>query len=180
MNRSASSAIVQIGIVVPSVDTAVKNYANLLGISEWNINYVDTDHGKGRNFHVGGKEVAVKAKIAWAKIGEIELELIEPQDDSSIYAEYLRSNGPGVHHLMFSTNDYQHTVEQMRRNGVMSIVSGELQATEFRLFDTRQMLGTISEFATGNPLIPDEEVRNGVSAALSPNRRRDVGPADAE
>jgi len=165
MNTSASSVIVQIGIVVPSVDAAAKNYATLLGITDWNINYVDTDHGKGRNFRVGGKEVAVKAKIAWAKIGEIELELIEPQDDSSIYAEYLRSNGPGVHHLMFGTNDYQHTVDEMRRHGVQSFVTGELQMTEFRLFDTQQMLGTICEFATGDPLVPDEEVRNDSGAA---------------
>lgn len=164
MSASANSVIVQIGIVVPSVDAAVNNYATLLGITDWNINYVDTDHGKGRNFRVGGKEVAVKAKIAWAKIGEIELELIEPQDDSSIYAEYLRNNGPGVHHLMFGTDNYQHTVEEMHRHGVKRIASGELQATEFQLFDTRQMLGTISEFATGEPLMPDEEIMNGVGA----------------
>ena len=180
MNTSAGSVILQIGIVVPSVDNAVQNYANLLGISDWNINYVDTEHGKGRNFRVDGENIAVKAKIAWAKIGDIELELIEPQDETSTYAEYLRSNGPGVHHLMFGTNDYQQAVENMRRNGVKNFVTGELQATEFQLFDTRQMLGTITEFATGSSLIPDEEARYGVGAALSPNRRKDVGPADAE
>ena len=165
MNTSASSVVVQIGIVVPSVDAAVENFATLLGITDWNINYVDTDHGKGRNFRVDGKEVAVKAKIAWAQVGEIELELIEPQDDSSVYAEYQRSNGPGVHHLMFGTNDYQHSVEKMHRHGVKSFATGELQATEFRLFDTRQMLGTICEFATGDPLVPDEEVSNYTGAA---------------
>lgn len=156
MNTSAASTIVQIGIVVPSVDAAVRNYADLLGISDWNINYVDTDAGKGRNFHVGGQNVAVKAKIAWTRVGDMELELIEPQDDTSIYAEYLRTNGPGVHHLMFGTDDYQHTLENMDRIGVRNIVSGELQATRFRLFDTRQMLGTISEFADGGQLVPDE------------------------
>lgn len=167
MNTSAGSVIVQIGIVVPSVDAAVNNYVNLLGITDWNINYVDTDQGKGRNFRVARKVVAVKAKIAWVKIGEIELELIEPQDDCSIYAEYLRSNGPGVHHLMFGTHHYQHTVEEMQRHGVESLVSGELQATEFQLFDTQQMLGTICEFATGDPLVPDEAARNCAETAVT-------------
>ena len=64
----------QIGIVVPSVDAAAGNFATLLGITDWNINYVDTDNGKGRNFRVGGEDVAVKAKIAWATIGDIELD----------------------------------------------------------------------------------------------------------
>ncbi len=53
MNASARSSILQIGIVVPSVDVAVRNYATLLNISDWNINYVDTENGKGRNFRVG-------------------------------------------------------------------------------------------------------------------------------
>ena len=36
MNSSASSVVVQIGIVAPSVDSAVKHYATLLGtISEF-------------------------------------------------------------------------------------------------------------------------------------------------
>ena len=125
-----TTAIVQIGIVVPSVDAVVKNYATLLGITHWNINYVDTDKGKGRNFHVGGKEVAVKAKIAWAQVGDIEPELIEPQDDTSIYAEYLRSNGPGVHHWMFATTNFVQTVNSMRSTGIETLVTGELQATE--------------------------------------------------
>ena len=174
MNKTTSSAIVQIGIVVPSVDAATKNYATLLGITDWNINHVDTDQGKGRNFRVGGKEAAVKAKIAWTNIGDIELELIEPQDDSSVYAEYLRNHGPGVHHLMFGSDDYQRTVENMHRHGVESTVTGELQATEFCLFDTQQMLGTTCEFATGDPLTPDDCRDHGREPDSGPSLKEEV------
>jgi len=159
MSEPKVNAVVQIGIVVRSTDEAMRHYANLLGISNWNINYVDTDEGKGRNFRVDGEDVSVKAKIAWTNVGDIELELIEPQDDNSVYARYLRSNGPGVHHLMFGTSDYQNTVDDMHRKGVKSIASGELQATKFQLFDTIEMLGTISEFAEGDALLADESVK---------------------
>jgi 4-hydroxyphenylpyruvate dioxygenase-like putative hemolysin len=155
MSEPKANAVVQIGIVVRSTDEAMRHYAKLLGIDDWNINYVDTDNGKGRNFRVDGEDVSVKAKIAWTNIGDIELELIEPQDDNSIYARYLRSNGPGVHHLMFGTSDYQDTLDNMQQKGVKNIASGELQATRFQLFDTVDMLGTISEFAEGDALIPD-------------------------
>jgi len=155
MSEPYVNAVIQVGIVVRSADEAVHHYSNLLGIDDWNINYVDTDTGKGRNFRVGGENVSVKAKIAWTNVGDIELELIEPQDDNSIYANYLRSNGPGVHHLMFGTSDYQNTVDNMRQNGVKNIASGELQKTRFQLFDTIDMLGTISEFAEGDALTPD-------------------------
>lgn len=148
--------IVQIGVVVRSADEAVQHYARLIGVTTWNINYVDTDSGKGRNFRIDGNEVSVKAKIAWTKIGNIEHELIEPRDETSIFSEYLRNQGPGVHHLMFGTNDCDRAVERLRGCGVARILSGELQETRFQLFDTCDMLGTNSEFAEGDELLPEE------------------------
>jgi methylmalonyl-CoA/ethylmalonyl-CoA epimerase len=142
---------------------AIQSYSRFFGISDWYINYVDVANGKGRNFRVDGEEVVVKAKIAWANVGEIELELIEPQDESSIYAEYLRNSGPGVHHLMFSTNCHQNTANEMRQHGIGSLMAGELQETEFRLFDTRHLLGTICEIATGGPLVADEEINSDIA-----------------
>jgi hypothetical protein len=56
---------------------------------------------------------------------------------------------------MFGTSDYQDTLDNMQQKGVKNIASGELQATRFQLFDTVDMLGTISEFAEGDALIPD-------------------------
>jgi methylmalonyl-CoA/ethylmalonyl-CoA epimerase len=156
MSEAKINGVVQIGILVRNVDDAVRQYAKLFGIGDWNINYVDTENAKGQNFRTAKNKVAVKAKIAWATIGGVELELIEPQDTTSIYAEHLESHGPGVHHVMFGTSDYDGTVASLNGCGVEKIVSGELQATRFQLFDTRDTLGLISEFAEGDALVPDE------------------------
>ena len=156
MSETKVNGVVQIGILVRNADEAVRQYSKLLGINDWNINFVDTDRGKGRNFRTGEDDVAVKAKIAWTTIGGIELELIEPQDTTSLYAQHLESHGPGVHHLMFSTDDYDRTVKSLSGHGIDKIQSGELQATRFQLFDTRNTLGFISELAEGDPLVPDE------------------------
>ena len=156
MSATKINGIVQIGVLVRNADEAVRQYAKLLGINDWNINYVDTAKGTGQKFCAGERDVAVKAKIAWATIGAVELELIEPQDTTSIYAQYLESHGPGVHHLMFGIDDYDRTVDGLNASGVKRILSGELQATRFQMFDTRNTLGLISEFATGDALVPDE------------------------
>jgi len=158
MSVSQVNSVVQIGIVVHNADAAIKQYAELLGITGWKINFVDTDRGKGRKFRAGDKNVAVKAKIAWAMIGGIELELIEPQDTTSIYAKHLETYGPGIHHLMFGTDHYDRTVKNLSGCGIRKILSGELQATRFQLFDTRDTLGMISEFAKGDALVPDKSV----------------------
>lgn len=156
MSETNVNGVLQIGILVRNADEAVRQYSTLLGISDWNINFVDTQIGKGRNFHSGEDDVAVKAKIAWALIGGVELELIEPQDKTSVYAQFIESHGPGVHHIMFGTDDFDRTVNRLNGAGIERVLSGELQATRFQLFDTRNTLGLISEFATGAALIPDE------------------------
>ena len=69
MSETKVNGVVQIGILVRNADEAVRQYSKLLGISDWNINFVDTDRDKGRNFRAGEDDVAVKAKIAWTTIG---------------------------------------------------------------------------------------------------------------
>ena len=159
MSEANINGVVQIGILVRNADEAVRQYARLLGITDWNINHVDTENGIGQNFRIAKNDVAIKAKIAWTTIGGIELELIEPQDATSIYAEHLESHGPGVHHVMFGTGDYGGTVAALDGCGVERILSGELQSTRFQLFDTRDALGLISEFAEGDALVPDESLK---------------------
>lgn len=158
MKSPRFDAIVQIGIVVADVDEAIRHYANLLGIRDWNINQVDSDKGDGRDFRSAEGEISVKAKIAWTNIGDIELELIEPQDRTSTYAEFLRNSGPGVHHVMLNTGGFDRDVTALRDSGLRTLLSGELQATKFQLFDSRAELGTIIELAEGGALLPDESI----------------------
>lgn len=155
---SQQRAIVQIGIVVADARHAIREYARLLGIREWHINHVDSANGIGRRFRATDGDITVKATIAWADIAGIEIELIEPNDETSPYARYLRESGPGVHHVMLATDDYDADVGSLEENGVPTLLSGELQATRFQLFDSGDSLGTIIELARGGALIPDETI----------------------
>jgi methylmalonyl-CoA/ethylmalonyl-CoA epimerase len=153
------NGIIQIGIVVEDIDTAIEAYRDLLNIEEWNINHVDTAIGQGGNFHNHGDPIKAKAKIAWLTIGSVELELIEPQDQHSLYAEFLREHGPGIHHLMLGTRDYASAMDHMGSNDVAVIGGGELQGTRFQMFDTQALLGFICEIAEGDPLVPDQTLK---------------------
>ncbi len=155
---NGTGAVVQIGIVVPDARKAAAQYARLLGLCDWQINHVDTANGIGRNFRSHDREVTVKALIAWANIGDVEIELIEPQDDSSPYAEFLHRSGPGVHHIMLAMDDFESDSRSLQDGGVPVLLSGELQATRFRLFDSRDTLGTIVEVAAGGSLVPDDAI----------------------
>ena len=153
-----ADAVVQIGIVVADARKAASEYGRLLGLRKWYINRVDTNAGVGRNFRTAEGEIPVKATIAWTNIGDIEIELIEPNDESSPYARYLRESGPGVHHIMLAAEDYGTDVDSLEKGGVPILLSGELQGTGFHLFDSRATLGTIVELARGGALTPDETI----------------------
>jgi 4-hydroxyphenylpyruvate dioxygenase-like putative hemolysin len=155
MSKPLFNQVVQIGIVVDDAAATVCRYRELLGFDDWRFNEVDTVNGKGVNFRRGEHPVDARALIAWMPLGNVELELIEPRDETSVYAEFLRDKGPGIHHVMFVTPDYDHCVSQMTARGVSKLGSGELQDTRFQLFDTQAELGIICEIAAGEPLIPD-------------------------
>jgi len=155
MNKSLFSDVLQIGIVVRSAEGTARRYTELLGVTDWHFNEVDTEKGKGANFRTRGEPIKARALIAWTQLGNVELELIEPRDEDSVYAEFLRDRGPGIHHVMFATGDYDACLDRMRANGVAEMASGELQHTRFQLLDTLEPLGMICEIAEGEALVPD-------------------------
>jgi methylmalonyl-CoA/ethylmalonyl-CoA epimerase len=155
MNKAVFNQIVQIGIVVRDAEATARRYRDLLSLDDWRFNEVDTVNGKGSNFRTGDHTIAARALIAWMPLGNVELELIEPRDETSVYAEFLREHGSGIHHVMFATPDYDDCVRHMERHGVSTLGSGELQDTRFQLFDTQVDLGMICEIAEGEPLVPD-------------------------
>jgi methylmalonyl-CoA/ethylmalonyl-CoA epimerase len=154
------SNVIQIGIVVSDVNKAIEGYRDLLQVKRWNINYVDTTIGKGGNFHKNGKSIQAKAKIAWVNFGNVELELIEPQDQHSLYSDFLREHGPGIHHVMLGTPDYEGCLRHMDQQNIAAVGGGQLQGTRFQMFDTQELLGFICEIADGDPLVPDQLINS--------------------
>jgi 4-hydroxyphenylpyruvate dioxygenase-like putative hemolysin len=155
MHKAIFHQVLQIGIVVRDAEATALRYRDLLGLDDWRFNEVDTVNGKGSNFRTGEQAIAARALIAWMPLGNVELELIEPRDETSVYAVFLRDQGPGIHHVMFAAHDYDHCVDHMASHGISALGSGELQDTRFQLFDTRADLGLICEIAEGEPLVAD-------------------------
>jgi catechol 2,3-dioxygenase-like lactoylglutathione lyase family enzyme len=151
------TGVAQIGIVVANVAEAVDRYRHLLGIDDWFVNYVDTESGVGRAT-MRDQETDLKVKIASAHLGGVELELIEPQDDTSIYAEFLHTRGPGVHHVMFDAPDDGRLADRLSADNFEVLIEGELQQSRFHVFDTEHDLGLAIEVATGDAPQPDEVI----------------------
>lgn len=156
MNRDLplATGVAQIGIVVADAESTADHYRRLLGVDDWRVNHVDSAEGFDR-FLQDGSPTDMRAKIVWADLGGVEIELIEPQDDKSVFAEYLAAHGPGIHHIMLRTASYQQSRDRLASSGVPLLLEGEQQNTRFCLFDSSNQLGAIIELAEGGELAAD-------------------------
>jgi methylmalonyl-CoA/ethylmalonyl-CoA epimerase len=68
------------------------------------------------------KEVALDdadgANIAGFSAGEPLVELLEADDPASPIGRFVAKRGPGIHHICFSVDDLDDTLERCRRAGI--------------------------------------------------------------
>jgi methylmalonyl-CoA/ethylmalonyl-CoA epimerase len=63
---------------------------------------------------VHGKPTPFSLRIAFGALGGVLLELLEPLDDASPHAEFLRTRGEGMHHLAFLVADFDAQLAAVR------------------------------------------------------------------
>src|SRR5450755_2969886 len=98
-------AMNHVGIAVRSIDDQRSFYEGTLGAQ-----------------FEGIQEVAnQKVRVAFFKIGDMRLELLEPTDPSSPVAKFLESRGEGLHHLAFTVENIQDRINELKESGLRMI-----------------------------------------------------------
>ncbi len=62
-----------------------------------------------------------KVKVAGFRIGESNIEFLEPTDEDSPIAKYLAKKGEGIHHLALSVDNIRETLSRMEQNRMQLI-----------------------------------------------------------
>lgn len=60
-------------------------------------------------------------KVAFIQIGEMKLELLEPQTDESAVAKFIAERGEGLHHVALGVHSIQERIEEMKTKGIQMI-----------------------------------------------------------
>ncbi|SDE39979.1 VOC family protein [Belnapia rosea] len=95
--------IIQVGIVVRDLDTALGSYANKLGVGPWRVYTYAPPLLSETKVRGVAMAYSMKLGLAWTK--GMMWELIQPLDGPSIYWEFLRDHDEGVHHVMIDYGD---------------------------------------------------------------------------
>ena len=105
MTRSTprGTRLTHIGIAVEALAGNIPFFRDVLGLKQ-----VALDDADG-------------ASIAGFSAGEPLVELLEGRDLASPIARFVATRGPGLHHICFSVDDLDETLERCRRAGIALI-----------------------------------------------------------
>lgn len=129
----------QIGVVVEDLDRAVAFHESTFGLGPFRVQEAEAPNVWDR-----GQEKRIKARLGFAMLGQVELELIHILEGDSMHLEFLREHGEGLHHLGFRVKDFQARLEQAKAMGFEVLQTGPF-GRFYAYLDTRQYGGIIFE-----------------------------------
>lgn len=91
-----------VGVVVNSADEALKFYRDALGLPVTADKVIEDQGVRG----------------VLLKIGNSEIELLEPTRDDTGVARFLASRGEGMHHICFESDDVDAELDAARAKGI--------------------------------------------------------------
>ncbi len=108
--------ITQIGLVVNDIEKATERWTAFLGFSE-KPQIITTDGYEKANTHYEGKPTEARAKLAFFRLDNITIELIEPIGKNSTWYQHLKKHGEGFHHIAFNVNGMEKSISFLENKG---------------------------------------------------------------
>src|SRR4051794_34772979 len=93
-------AIAHVGIAVRDLDAILPFYRDILGLETVPLDNADN------------------ARIVGLAAGESLVELLESPDPGSPIGKFITSRGPGLHHICFTVDDLDATLDRCRTAGI--------------------------------------------------------------
>ena len=158
LDHNRHREIRQIGIITDDLMRDVRNWVDIARVGPWTIkDYSDRDiaelqvHGRdNRDF---------RFLVATAKMGNLEIELIQPVHGMPVYEDFLARHGPGLHHIKEKIGEeiIERVVEEYGRHDIPVVQTGRLFHDIHYYLDASRQLQTVIELGncpSNNPLPP--------------------------
>lgn len=148
MDNLETNIICHIAVVTKDIEKMAGNYAQIFGFKEPNIISVDSAVAQPEYFR--GRPIKADHKMAYFKMGLIQLELIEPTAEPSVWREFLDKHGEGIHHIAFYVKDLNQTAEFFETKGMPVIQKGGENGKGYNYIDATGKLGLVLEILEKN------------------------------
>jgi hypothetical protein len=116
------NGVAQVALVVQDLDKTVENYWKLYGIGPWHFYTYGKPLVKRMSYH--GEESEYVMRIALSYLGPLRIELIELGEGDTVYADFVREHGYGVHHFGILVEDMEAALAEASEAGVAMLQDG--------------------------------------------------------
>jgi methylmalonyl-CoA/ethylmalonyl-CoA epimerase len=142
-----ANGIAQVCLIVEDIEEAVKNYWDVFGIGQWQFYTYGKPLVKRMTRH--GKPTEYKMKVALANIGPLRIELIQPLEGDTVYSEFVKEHGYGVHHFGVLVNDMEEAMNKAKEAGFTVTQDGAGFGLDddghYAYLNTEDLIGTTIE-----------------------------------
>ncbi len=139
--------VAQVGFVVKDLDATVESWSRLFGIGPWHFYTYGRPLVKEMSYR--GEPAEYRMRLALANVGSLRVELIQPLEGDTVYADFVRDHGYGMHHFGLLTDDIEASLAQAREAGLVMIMDGSGFGKDgdgrYAYLDTEEALGTTIE-----------------------------------
>lgn len=143
---------VQIGVVVRDLDRTMKRLTDIFGIGPFRVIECPPAGREDRQFYRGAP-ARFRTRQAFADLGSIELELIQPVEGKSLWSDFLAEHGEGLHHVRFNIPELEQATARLKAMGigVTQEGAGIRDGTYWANFDTEREIGFVIEAMKPQP-----------------------------
>ncbi len=94
-----------IGIAVTNLEAALPLYRDVLGMQFQGVEEVEDQ----------------KLRVAFLKVGESKIELLEPTSPESPVSRFLEKGGEGIHHIAYRVENLAEALDELKEKGIRLI-----------------------------------------------------------
>lgn len=145
MGDIGADSICQIGILVEDIETTGKAYADFFGVECPPVIF-SGEYEKVKSVY-NGEPCKATCKMMFFNIGQLQIELIQPDSTPSIWRDDLNKNGEGLHHIAFQVKNSEKKVKILEAKGFSLRQTGDYadNSGRYSYIDTRDSLKLIIE-----------------------------------
>jgi methylmalonyl-CoA/ethylmalonyl-CoA epimerase len=137
------TGVLQIAVVVKDLDESMKKYWEEYGIGPWTI--YTFDPSTVSDMIIRNERMDYAMRLALTDIDGVQWELIEPLDEKSIYAEFLKEHGEGLHHVAFGVDNYDEAMAAFKGKGIGVLQAGTWHGLTYTYLESEDTLSMIAE-----------------------------------
>ena len=117
-----NNGVDQIAIIVEDIDRSVTHYERVFGIKPWHFYTYQKPLVKKMSYN--GKPADHSNRLALSYFGSMRVELIEVNHGDSIYKDFIKKHGYGIHHLGFLVDNMDEALSLAKKAGFEMIQDG--------------------------------------------------------